>query len=256
MGGEATAKHRQQALRERRRREGMKYAHFWVTPEHEQAIKAFLSETSNTALRVTPPTQTLDPETERLRGLADEALQKYTALAADAEARLKVIKAQEQTLAAHARLLPSLATQQTPPSAPLHHSDQERTQALIKRFTMHEDWRTREWRPIDEPDQIDDRVQQITKLTRHLDLVGSYNMHDLALGEQPTFPASNDVMYLRPGTSARRVLDRRSRPDTGHANSGMLLQGTNASATRGATLPGIAQAMDHRLGLPSEAQPL
>lgn len=65
--------------------------------------------------------------------------------------------------------------------------------------------------------------------TGHRDLVGSVNMHSIAFGETPTFPASQDVTYLRPGTAAKRVLaerqqrlaSRSNRPDTGHAACGM-----------------------------------
>jgi hypothetical protein len=30
------------------------------------------------------------------------------------------------------------------------------------------------------------------------------------------FPAANAITYLRPGTSAKKVLDRSNRPDPGH----------------------------------------
>lgn len=48
-------------------------------------------------------------------------------------------------------------------------------------------------------------------------------MHDLAFGEKPTFPASQDVTYLRSDTEISRVLagrfqrlaSRSNRPDTG-----------------------------------------
>jgi putative transposase len=50
----------------------------------------------------------------------------------------------------------------------------------------------------------------------HRDLVGSINMHPIAFGEKPMFPAANAITYLRPGTSARKVLDRSNRPDPGH----------------------------------------
>ena len=51
----------------------------------------------------------------------------------------------------------------------------------------------------------------------HRDIVGSYNMHEIAWDTKPeTFPASQDVTYRRPGTSSRTWPDRRNRPDTGH----------------------------------------
>lgn len=49
--------------------------------------------------------------------------------------------------------------------------------------------------------------------------------------EKTTFPAANAVTYLRPGTSARKCLDRSSRPDTGHAQLGMLLHENAGSTT-------------------------
>jgi putative transposase len=53
-------------------------------------------------------------------------------------------------------------------------------------------------------------------LRGHRDLVGSINMHPIAFGEKPMFPAANAITYLRPGTSAKKVLDRSNRPDPGH----------------------------------------
>jgi putative transposase len=49
----------------------------------------------------------------------------------------------------------------------------------------------------------------------HRDLVGSINMHEIAFQNNATFPVSNDVTYLRPGTCCWKYLNRSSRPDTG-----------------------------------------
>jgi putative transposase len=50
----------------------------------------------------------------------------------------------------------------------------------------------------------------------HRDLVGSINMHPIAFGEKTMFPVASAITYLRPGTCARKVLDRSNRPDPGH----------------------------------------
>lgn len=91
----------------------------------------------------------------------------------------------------------------------------------------------------------------------HRDLVGSINMHPIAFGEKMTFPASKDVTYLRPGTSARTGLDRSSRPDTGHGGSnpaasphGSLGSTTVAFGSR------VPQGTGRTHATPSEAHPL
>jgi putative transposase len=50
----------------------------------------------------------------------------------------------------------------------------------------------------------------------HRDFVGSINMYPIAFGDKPMFPAANAITYLRPGTAAKKVLDRNTRPDPGH----------------------------------------
>jgi len=92
--------------------------------------------------------------------------------------------------------------------------------------------------------------------TGHRDLVGSINMHAIAFGETPTFPVAQAVTYLRPGTAARRVLDRSSRPDTGHRLREIppaLLHASQDSTTDNARVP---QGTGHILASPSEAHPL
>lgn len=90
----------------------------------------------------------------------------------------------------------------------------------------------------------------------HRDLVGSVNMHLLAFGEKTTFPAANAVTYLRPGTSARKCLDRSSRPDTGHAKPGMLLHENTGSTASEASLPWVARATGQTRVHSSEAHSL
>lgn len=92
--------------------------------------------------------------------------------------------------------------------------------------------------------------------TGHRDLVGSINMHEIAFGVKPTFPVSKEVTYLRPGTAARRVFDRSSRPDTGHRSSAsrpVLLHGSQDATTDTVRVP---QGTGHILASPSEALPL
>lgn len=89
----------------------------------------------------------------------------------------------------------------------------------------------------------------------HRDLVGAANMHGIAFGEKTTFPAPEGVTYLRPGTSAMRVLDRSNRPDTGHGagHRVMSLHGRMESTT------GIVRASKeagHTHSTPSEAHSL
>ncbi|MHB1701922.1 MAG: RNA-guided endonuclease InsQ/TnpB family protein [Acidobacteriaceae bacterium] len=90
----------------------------------------------------------------------------------------------------------------------------------------------------------------------HRDLVGSINMHPIAFGTKPMFPAPQGITYRRPGTSSRRWCDRRSRPDTGHG-PGLIppasLHASHASTTgvvRGPQGPG------HSVAHASEARPL
>jgi putative transposase len=92
----------------------------------------------------------------------------------------------------------------------------------------------------------------------HRDLVGSINMHAIAFGQTPTFPVAKAVTYLRPGTSARKVLDRSSRPDTGLREdtsplAPALLHGNMDSTT---DLVRVPQGIGHILVSPSEAHSL
>ncbi len=92
----------------------------------------------------------------------------------------------------------------------------------------------------------------------HRDLVGSINMHEIAYGQTPTFPVSRDVTYLRPGTSARKVFDRSSRPDTGRRKGEspyvpVLLYGSMDSTTDHVRVP---QGTGHIHAIPTEAHPL
>lgn len=92
----------------------------------------------------------------------------------------------------------------------------------------------------------------------HRDLVGSINMHAIAFGQTPTFPVAQAVTYLRPGTAAKRVLDRSSRPDTGRREDSRpplpaLLYESQDSTTDTARVP---QGTGHTLAPSSEAHPL
>lgn len=53
MGGAATARERQAALRDRRRKDGLNYIHVWANADQEQAIKAFLADPAANPLHVT-----------------------------------------------------------------------------------------------------------------------------------------------------------------------------------------------------------
>lgn len=57
----------------------------------------------------------------------------------------------------------------------------------------------------------------------HRDLVGSINMHKIAFDQQPIFPVSKEITYLRPGSKYGKrpglktpAACRSNRPDTGH----------------------------------------
>ena len=65
----------------------------------------------------------------------------------------------------------------------------------------------------------------------HRDLVGSINMHPIAFGEKPIFPAAFAITYLRPGTAARKVFDRSNRPDPG-LGEGMKSDCTHVAARK------------------------
>ncbi len=69
MGGAATARERQAALRESRRKDGLKYIHVWASPDQEQAIKAFLSDSAANPLHVTGDTSNaaIDMQRDKLR---------------------------------------------------------------------------------------------------------------------------------------------------------------------------------------------
>jgi len=73
-----------------------------------------------------------------------------------------------------------------------------------------------------------------------------------------THPVAQAVTYLRPGTAAKRVLDRSSRPDTGRREdsrppSPALLYESQDSTTDTARVP---QGTGHTLAPSSEAHPL
>lgn len=53
MGGAATARERQAALRNRRRKDGLNYIHVWANADQERAIKAFLADPTASPLHVT-----------------------------------------------------------------------------------------------------------------------------------------------------------------------------------------------------------
>lgn len=53
MGGAATARERQAALRDRRRKDGLNYIHVWANADQERAIKAFLADPAANTLHVT-----------------------------------------------------------------------------------------------------------------------------------------------------------------------------------------------------------
>lgn len=69
MGGAATAKDRQAALRAKRSQDGLKYIHVWTRPDQEQAIKAFLAAPAAHPLHVThePLDAAIDEELTKLR---------------------------------------------------------------------------------------------------------------------------------------------------------------------------------------------
>jgi len=92
----------------------------------------------------------------------------------------------------------------------------------------------------------------------HRDLVGSINMHGIAFGQIPTPPVAKAVTYLRPGTSARKVLDRSSRPDTGHREGESPLVPASLHGNQDSTtdLVRVPQGHGHLLVSPSEAHRL
>ena len=92
----------------------------------------------------------------------------------------------------------------------------------------------------------------------HRDLVGSINMHPLAFGETPTFPAAPAVTYLRPGTSARKVRDRSNRPDPGHGEDENPLAPVSPNGRMESTagIARVPQGAGHDHSSPSEAHSL
>lgn len=89
----------------------------------------------------------------------------------------------------------------------------------------------------------------------HRDLVGSINMHQIGFGEKPIFPVSKEITYLRPGTSARKVFDRSSRPDSGHgANHSIALLHESMGST--ANFVWVPQGTGHTHAFSSEAHSL
>lgn len=92
--------------------------------------------------------------------------------------------------------------------------------------------------------------------TGHRDLVGSINMHEIAFGHKPTFPVAQAVTYLRPGTAAMRVLDRSSRPDTGHRSTASRPVSLHGSMDSTTDIVRVPQGTGLILASPSEAHPL
>lgn len=173
MGGEATAKNRQAALRDRRRGEGMKYLHVWATPAQEQAIKAFLATTDESAFPVVRSQVDTLQDYASLRDQAEQEYRKYQAWAKEAESRLDAIARRELEIEAREQQLAALGARVAQQAGSARMSDQARAQALIERFSTREVWRTRELKAIDDPDTIKDRVQQITKLTAKVKSAGT-----------------------------------------------------------------------------------
>ena len=98
-------------------------------------------------------------------------------------------------------------------------------------------------------------VCTVCRFSGHRDLVGSANMHPIAFGKKTTFPASNDVTYLRPGTSAKRVLDRSSRPGAGHG-APRRVAARNLGSTTATVVSRAPQGAGHTHVMLAEAHPL
>lgn len=94
MGGTATARERQAALRAGRRKDGLKYIHVWANPTQEQAIKAYLGDDQAEPLHVTREAQddARDEEVRRLHFnllLQQNEIQRRDSEIASAEAELE-----------------------------------------------------------------------------------------------------------------------------------------------------------------------
>ncbi len=74
MGGAATSRERQAALRAGRRKDGLKYIHIWANPDQEQAIKAYLGDAQDKPLHVTRGAESDELE-EEVRRLQENALE-------------------------------------------------------------------------------------------------------------------------------------------------------------------------------------
>jgi putative transposase len=92
----------------------------------------------------------------------------------------------------------------------------------------------------------------------HRDLVGSINMHPIAFGEKPMFPAAYAITYLRPGTAARQVFDRSNRPDPGHGEDERPIapMSLNERMKSTAGIARVPQGAGHNHSVSSEAHSL
>lgn len=94
MGGAATARERQAALRANRRKDGLKYIHVWASPDQEEAIKAYLGDPTAQPLHVTRDTHDdgLEEKVRRLHfdlQLQQNEIQSRRAALASAEVELE-----------------------------------------------------------------------------------------------------------------------------------------------------------------------
>jgi len=88
--------------------------------------------------------------------------------------------------------------------------------------------------------------------------VGSINMHPIAFGEKPIFPAAFAITYLRPGTSAKKVFDRSNRPDPGHGEDERPIapMSLNERMKSTAGIARVPQGAGHNHSVSSEAHSL
>lgn len=198
MGGAATSRERQAALRAGRRKDGLKYIHIWANPDQEQAIKAYLGDAQANPLHVTRDAfdDELDEEARllnldlqtrladvqlrevqlaeakarlaKLEATAENDFQTYRAWLASLDERQAIIQSREKELNALALDLKVAGARLKRDESTKKVSDKARTDTLVQRFTLERDYRSQTgeaFKPIVDTWTIKRRVQEISKLT-------------------------------------------------------------------------------------------
>lgn len=228
MGGAATARERQAALRDRRRKDGFNYIHVWANADQEQAIKAFLANPTANPLHATRDSADAvlgggvagfqakaDYETKLAK--VEETYRQYKAWADEADKRLEDIQRREMELAKRERGVKVASARPERSGDTNAVTVKTRTEALVRRFTTERDWRQAgATKLIDEPWTIEQRSKNIAALTARTKAVGTslqaltQEFKDL-LGEQEIAALAEAVLILNRIRDAASIAKTKTR---------------------------------------------